>query len=154
MSAKQDEDALIGLAQEFRDALRQSVYVLRRLDAHGELSSAQLSVLKMALDGGARVGEIARDLGVKVPSATEQIIRLERAGLLPAPCGWPPPRRAVPPSTSRTAAAMNASRRSSPPSAGTNATQSARPCRCFTKSTAPSGTESGTEPPDRNTSHV
>ncbi|MGW9415614.1 MarR family winged helix-turn-helix transcriptional regulator [Arthrobacter cupressi] len=82
MSAKQDEDALIGLAQEFRDALRQSVYVLRRLDAHGELSSAQLSVLKMALDGGARVGEIARDLGVKVPSATEQIIRLERAGLL------------------------------------------------------------------------
>ena len=28
-----------------------------------------------------RVGEIARNLGVKVPSATEQIIKLERAGL-------------------------------------------------------------------------
>jgi DNA-binding MarR family transcriptional regulator len=27
------------------------------------------------------VGEIARNLGVKVPSATEQIIKLERAGL-------------------------------------------------------------------------
>ena len=31
--------------------------------------------------GGVRVGEIARNLGVKVPSATEQIIKLERAGL-------------------------------------------------------------------------
>ncbi|OFI37029.1 ArsR family transcriptional regulator [Arthrobacter sp. SW1] len=76
------DNALTGLAQEFRDALRQSVYVLRRLDDDAELSSAQLGVLKMAYDGGARVGEIARDLGVKVPSATEQIIRLERAGLL------------------------------------------------------------------------
>jgi len=82
MNTKHPDDALIELAQEFRDALRQSVYVLRRLDAHAELSSAQLSVLKMALDGGARVGEIARDLGLKVPSATEQIIRLERAGLV------------------------------------------------------------------------
>jgi len=82
MNTERPADALIDLAQEFRNALRQSVYVLRRLDAHAELSSAQLSVLKMALDGGARVGEIARDLGVKVPSATEQIIRLERAGLL------------------------------------------------------------------------
>jgi DNA-binding MarR family transcriptional regulator len=43
-------------------------------------------MLKMLLDagpaaGGVRVGEIARNLGVKVPSATEQIIKLERAGL-------------------------------------------------------------------------
>jgi len=82
MNTEHPADALIELAQEFRNALRQSVFVLRRLDAHAELSSAQLSVLKMALDGGARVGEIARDLGLKVPSATEQIIRLERAGLL------------------------------------------------------------------------
>ncbi len=82
MNTEHPGDALIDLAQEFRNALRQSVFVLRRLDAHAELSSAQLSVLKIALDGGARVGEIARDLGVKVPSATEQIIRLERAGLL------------------------------------------------------------------------
>jgi DNA-binding MarR family transcriptional regulator len=82
MGTESTAATLIDLAQEFRNALRQSVYVLRRLDAEAELSSAQLGVLKMALDGGARVGEIARDLGVKVPSATEQIIRLERAGLL------------------------------------------------------------------------
>lgn len=82
MDATRDDDALLALAQSFREALRQSVYVMRRLDSEEQLSAAQLGVLKMALDGGARVGGIARNLGVKVPSATEQIIRLERAGLV------------------------------------------------------------------------
>ncbi|SFT88300.1 MarR family winged helix-turn-helix transcriptional regulator [Arthrobacter sp. ov118] len=79
---------LLVLAQDFREALRHSIYLVRRLDADGELSAAQLSTLKMLMDagpasdgGGVRVGEIARNLGVKVPSATEQIIKLERAGL-------------------------------------------------------------------------
>lgn len=70
------------LAQDFREALRHGVYLVRRLDADGELSAAQLSTLKMLLDGGVRVGEIARNLGVRVPSATEQIIKLEKAGLV------------------------------------------------------------------------
>jgi DNA-binding MarR family transcriptional regulator len=69
------------LAQDFREALRHGAYLVRRLDADGELSAAQLSTLKMLLDGGVRVGEIARNLGVRVPSATEQIIKLEKAGL-------------------------------------------------------------------------
>lgn|SRR6476661_135364 len=69
------------LAGGFREALRHSVYLVRRLDADGELSAAQLSTLKMLLGEGQRVGEIARNLGVRVPSATEQIIKLERAGL-------------------------------------------------------------------------
>jgi DNA-binding MarR family transcriptional regulator len=73
--------ALQALAQDFREALRHSVYLVRRLDANGELSAAQLSTLKMLLYNGVRVGEIARNLGVKVPSATEQIIKLEKAGL-------------------------------------------------------------------------
>lgn len=72
---------LLALAQDFRENLRQSVYMVRRLDADGELSSVQVSLLKMLPDGGVRVGEIARNLGVKVPSATEQIIKLEKAGL-------------------------------------------------------------------------
>jgi DNA-binding MarR family transcriptional regulator len=67
------------LASGFREALRHSVYLVRRLDADGELSAAQLSTLKMLLGDGQRVGEIARNLGVRVPSATEQIIKLERA---------------------------------------------------------------------------
>jgi DNA-binding MarR family transcriptional regulator len=69
------------LAQDFREALRHSVYLVRRLDADGDLSAAQLSTLKMLLEDGVRVGEIARNLGVRVPSATEQVIKLERAGL-------------------------------------------------------------------------
>src|SRR6476660_202723 len=84
------DPGLLALAQDFREALRHSIYLVRRLDADGELSAAQLSTLKMLLDSsgdtaaasGVRVGEIARNLGVKVPSATEQIIKLERAGLL------------------------------------------------------------------------
>jgi DNA-binding MarR family transcriptional regulator len=82
------DPGLLTLAQDFREALRHSIYLVRRLDADGELSAAQLSTLKMLMDtgpasdgGGVRVGEIARNLGVKVPSATEQIIKLERAGL-------------------------------------------------------------------------
>jgi len=80
------DPGLLALAEDFREALRHSIYLVRRLDADGELSAAQLSMLKMLLDagpaaGGVRVGEIARNLGVKVPSATEQIIKVERAGL-------------------------------------------------------------------------
>lgn len=74
--------ALQALAQDFREALRHGVYLVRRLDAEGELSAAQLSTLKMLPGDGARVGEIARNLGVRVPSATEQIIKLEKAGLV------------------------------------------------------------------------
>ena len=77
----QNDDALQALASDFREALRHSVYLVRRLDFDGELSAAQLSTLKMLLDDGVRVGEIARNLGVRVPSATEQIIKLEKAGL-------------------------------------------------------------------------
>lgn len=76
-----DDTELQELASGFREALRHSVYLVRRLDADGELSAAQLSTLKMLLGVGQRVGEIARNLGVRVPSATEQIIKLERAGL-------------------------------------------------------------------------
>ncbi|HKS00246.1 MAG TPA: MarR family transcriptional regulator [Arthrobacter sp.] len=80
MGSKNDRQ-LENLAQDFREALRHGVYLVRRLDADGELSAAQLSTLKMLHDGGVRVGEIARNLGVRVPSATEQIIKLEKAGL-------------------------------------------------------------------------
>lgn len=83
MDAPVNADAgLLALAQDLREALRQSIYLVRRLDADGELTAAQLSTLKMVQDDGVRVGDIARNLGVKVPSATEQIIKLERAGLV------------------------------------------------------------------------
>jgi hypothetical protein len=59
----QEQTELQTLAQDFREALRHSVYLVRRLDADGDLSAAQLSTLKMLLDDG------------------EQVIKLERAGL-------------------------------------------------------------------------
>jgi DNA-binding MarR family transcriptional regulator len=91
-NSESTDPRLGALAQDFREALRHSIYLVRRLDADGELSAAQISLLKMlmgaapeaernASSAGVRVGEIARNLGVKVPSATEQIIKLERAGL-------------------------------------------------------------------------
>ncbi|WP_275776760.1 MarR family transcriptional regulator [Paenarthrobacter sp. Y-19] len=73
---------LTDLAREFREALRLGVYMFRRLDPEGDLTAAQLSLLSMISDGGLRVGDIAKNLGIKVPSATEQIIKLERAGLV------------------------------------------------------------------------
>ena len=81
LTMNDDDSQLQELASGFREALRHSVYLVRRLDADGELSASQLSSLKMMLGEGQRVGEIARNLGVRVPSATEQIIKLERAGL-------------------------------------------------------------------------
>ncbi|MCA4134889.1 MarR family winged helix-turn-helix transcriptional regulator [Arthrobacter sp. M4] len=76
-----DNSGLEQLAQDFREAMRRAVYLVRRLDADGELATTQLSTLKMLGTEGLRVGDIARNLGVKVPSATEQIIKLERLGL-------------------------------------------------------------------------
>lgn len=76
------DPALDELAEEFRESLRLALYIARNMDADTDLSATQVSVLKMAAGEGMRVSEIARNLGVKVPSATEQIIRLEGAGLL------------------------------------------------------------------------
>ncbi|MET4542150.1 MULTISPECIES: MarR family transcriptional regulator [Micrococcaceae] len=73
---------LLDLAQEFRESLRLGVYMFRRLDPEGDLTAAQLSLLSMISDDGLRVGDIAKNLGIKVPSATEQIIKLERTGLV------------------------------------------------------------------------
>ncbi|BCW64886.1 MarR family transcriptional regulator [Arthrobacter sp. TS-15] len=73
---------LLDLAQDFRESLRLGVYMFRRLDPEGELTAAQLSLLSMISEGGLRVGDIAKNLGIKVPSATEQIIKLERASLV------------------------------------------------------------------------
>jgi DNA-binding MarR family transcriptional regulator len=76
------KDELLDLAARYRESLRHAVYLIRSLDADGELSTAQVSTLNMVAEGPARVSDIARNSGVKVPSATEQIIRLEAAGLV------------------------------------------------------------------------
>ncbi|WP_394939760.1 MarR family winged helix-turn-helix transcriptional regulator [Psychromicrobium sp. YIM B11713] len=80
MNGKDTE--LLQLAADYRDSLRQSVYFVRQLDVEAELSAAQLSLLNMVADDGLRVSAIAANLGMKVPSATEAIKRLETFGYL------------------------------------------------------------------------
>lgn len=73
--------ALEILADSFRSSLRHAVYLSRSLDTGSELSVMQVSILNMAASGS-RVSVIATNLGIRVPSATEQIIKLEKAGLV------------------------------------------------------------------------
>ncbi|WP_125615256.1 MarR family winged helix-turn-helix transcriptional regulator [Specibacter cremeus] len=75
-------DMLMELAHDYREILRQSVYLTRALDSDGELSTAQVSTLNMVSTEPQRVSVIARNAGIRVPSATEQVIKLEAAGLV------------------------------------------------------------------------
>jgi DNA-binding MarR family transcriptional regulator len=77
-----NEQELEDLADRFRGMLRLAVYVARRLDGATGLSTTQVSILNMIEREGLRMGVVAENLGVRVPSATEQVGRLERAGLV------------------------------------------------------------------------
>jgi len=75
-------DDLQELAGRYRDILRQAVFLVRSMDAEGELSIGQVSTLNMIAAVPMRVSDIARNAGIRVPSATEQVIKLEAAGLV------------------------------------------------------------------------
>lgn len=75
-------DDLQDLAGRYRDILRQAVFLVRSMDAEDELSIGQLSTLNMISNDPMRVSNIARNAGIRVPSATEQVIKLEAAGLV------------------------------------------------------------------------
>ncbi len=76
-----DVDAL-DLAARYREILRQAVYVVRSTDADGELSSSQVSTLNMLTKAPLRISDIARNAGIRLPSATEQVTKLAAAGLV------------------------------------------------------------------------
>lgn len=82
MSSTTTDPQLLDLAQSFRTTLRHAVYLSRSMNREGQLSVMQLSTLSMAAEEPLRVSRIAANLGVRVPSATEQIIKLEQAGLV------------------------------------------------------------------------
>ncbi|MCC3281265.1 MULTISPECIES: MarR family winged helix-turn-helix transcriptional regulator [Arthrobacter] len=77
-----EETALDRLAEDFIEALREAVFLVRHMDTEFGITANQLGTLRMVSGDGMRVSDIARNLGIKVPSATEQIIRLEHAGLV------------------------------------------------------------------------
>lgn len=70
------------LARRYREILRQAVYLVRSIDVDGDLSTSQVGILNMIAAEPLRVGAIARKAGIRVPSATEQIIKLGTAGLV------------------------------------------------------------------------
>lgn len=82
MNLSSTDVRLLTLAQSFRTTLRHAVYLSRSMDGDGELTSMQMSTLGMAADAPLRVSRVAANLGIRVPSATEQIIKLEQAGLV------------------------------------------------------------------------
>ncbi|WDF32745.1 MarR family transcriptional regulator [Arthrobacter agilis] len=73
---------LLALAQSFRTTLRHAVYLSRSMDGEAEITTMQMSTLSMAAEEPIRVSRVAANLGIRVPSATEQIIKLEQAGLV------------------------------------------------------------------------
>ena len=73
---------LLALAQSFRTTLRHAVYLSRSMDSAGDITTMQMSTLAMSADEPLRVSKVAANLGIRVPSATEQIIKLEQAGLV------------------------------------------------------------------------
>ncbi|GAA1585223.1 MarR family transcriptional regulator [Actinomadura kijaniata] len=70
------------LAEHFNARLRDVVLLLRRVNADQPVTSQQLAVLG-SLDGGPRrMTELAEEQGVRLPTMTAQINRLERDGLV------------------------------------------------------------------------
>ncbi|RJT83062.1 MarR family transcriptional regulator [Arthrobacter cheniae] len=82
MSLPPTDPRLLALAQSFRTTLRHAVYLSRSMDGDGEITSMQMSTLSMVAEEPLRVSRVAANLGIRVPSATEQIIKLEQAGLV------------------------------------------------------------------------
>jgi DNA-binding MarR family transcriptional regulator len=82
MNASPMDPQLLVLAQSFRTTLRHAVYLSRSMDGDAEITTMQMSTLSMAAEEPLRVSRVAANLGIRVPSATEQIIKLEQAGLV------------------------------------------------------------------------
>lgn len=82
MSPEPLDPQVLALAQSFRTTLRHAVYLSRSMDSDGDITAMQMSTLSMAADAPLRVSRVAANLGIRVPSATEQIIKLEQAGLV------------------------------------------------------------------------
>lgn len=66
-----------------RHSIRRAVYLVRSIDSEdAELTSNQISLLSMVRESSPTMTEIARNQGVRVPTATQNVARLVDAGLL------------------------------------------------------------------------
>ncbi|WP_018658280.1 MarR family winged helix-turn-helix transcriptional regulator [Actinomadura flavalba] len=70
------------LAEQLGLRLRGVVLLLRRLTADEEITTQQLAVLGSLERGGRRMTELADEHGVRLPTMTALVKRLERDGLI------------------------------------------------------------------------
>ncbi|MEV5568426.1 MarR family transcriptional regulator [Spirillospora sp. NPDC052269] len=70
------------LAEELNTRLREMVLMMRRVNADQAVTSQQASVLGSLEGGPRRMTELAAEHGVKLPTMTALINRLERDGLV------------------------------------------------------------------------
>ncbi|WP_242608818.1 MarR family winged helix-turn-helix transcriptional regulator [Actinomadura formosensis] len=70
------------LAEQLNLRLRHVVLMLRQVSADQPITSRQLSVLGSLEHGPRRMTELAAEQGVRLPTMTAQINRLERDGLV------------------------------------------------------------------------
>ncbi|GAA2604111.1 MarR family transcriptional regulator [Actinomadura fulvescens] len=70
------------LAERFNRTLRDIVLLLRRVGADQPITGQQLSVLGSLQQGPRRMTELAEEHGVRLPTMTAQINRLERDALV------------------------------------------------------------------------
>lgn len=69
-------------AARLRAVLRHGGFFLRRMDGAGELTTQQVTLLAMLSEGDLRMTAIAANLGVRTPTATQSVDRLEKAGMV------------------------------------------------------------------------
>ena len=70
------------LAVAVNKTLREIILLLRRVSADSTITAPQLAVLGSLADGSRRMSELAAEHGVRMPTMTTQINRLERDGLV------------------------------------------------------------------------
>jgi len=70
------------LAAQVSELLRELVLLLRRSSADMAVSAPQLAVMASLRDGPLRMSELAHQHGVRLPTMTSQVNRLERDGLV------------------------------------------------------------------------
>ncbi|POM25092.1 MarR family protein [Actinomadura rubteroloni] len=68
------------IAETLNRRLRDMVLTLRRITADQEITSQQTSVLGSLADGPRRMTDLAAEHGVRLPTMTAQVNRLERDG--------------------------------------------------------------------------
>lgn len=78
----QNQDDNLIVAAEVREALRPALHMIRMLEYPGELSTTQVSILNTVAAEPHPMGLLARRSGMTQPGMSQQVARLEAAGLV------------------------------------------------------------------------